>query len=183
MAFLGDITGDFKEIRENWKGRSLGYKVLVILSIIFTTSSLTGLSEVVFKWRGFIKDGLDFYHEWIVGPVRDFLSWINIEISEDLMNFIVLLSLTYVPVTLDNIFYDKGTSRIIGIVASMVVLPLLVGLFLTGSHKLPVALLSIGFILGLFSKGKARALYLRPLIAVAIVLVLAAINKGLQAPL
>ena len=45
-------------------------RCVLVLAFFLTTSSLASLSETVFKWKGFILTGIEFYQEWIQGPIK-----------------------------------------------------------------------------------------------------------------
>lgn len=183
MAFHDDIKGTYKEIQENWKDKSLGYKCVVILSIFFTTSSLTGLAGLIIQWRGFIKEGIVFYHRNLVIPIRDLF---NISLSEMEIDIIVLAMMFMLP-SLSQIDYLSQKQK-----KKHLVIFIIIG-FVTGSifweaDNVTVMLYAV-FVFGILaigsyiSNGPMKVIYLRPFLALFIVLLLAAINKGLQAPI
>ena len=122
MGFLGDV----KEIQEGCKEKSWGYKVLVIVSIFFTTSSLTGLSDHIIKWRGFIKDGLGFYHEWIVGPTCRFFGILSINLTEFYIHLLTINLAVGIPIlmlTVKDRYYGLSSYT-----ACLILLPVLLNI-------------------------------------------------------
>ena len=72
------INKDIEEAVALWRNASWPMRGLVVLSAILATSSVTSIADVVFKWKGFVLQGVNFYREWIRGPIVELLSFINI---------------------------------------------------------------------------------------------------------
>lgn len=105
MGFLGDI----KEVHEGWKEKSWGYKTLVIASLFFTTTSITGLAGLIIQWKGFIKTGIDFYHQYIVGPMREVFSWVNLNPPEEYIDASLVMYFSIYPITM--VFSEEITKK------------------------------------------------------------------------
>ncbi|OEK06359.1 hypothetical protein [Roseivirga misakiensis] len=87
------IFGDIKEYKEAWKTAPVFLKGLIIVMFFLSVSSITSLADEVFKWRGFIRDGIDFYHNTLTVPIIDFLKRYNIvfyKIGIDMITLILL---------------------------------------------------------------------------------------------
>ncbi len=73
-------------------------KFFIILSSLITFNSLASISDAVFKWKGFISDGLEFYRANITSPLTKFFSLLNLEYELFEMNVIIitfLITLNY----------------------------------------------------------------------------------------
>ena len=64
------LKGDIDEAKELWRNASPLMKLVIGVSLFLTVSSVTSLADVVFEWKGFILDALEFYRSWIADPVR-----------------------------------------------------------------------------------------------------------------
>lgn len=80
---------DWSGFKELWGESSLLFKLVSLISIFLALSSITSLSEEVFKWRGFIKDGIDFYRSSLILPVREYLERFGFLITQDEADFLV----------------------------------------------------------------------------------------------
>ena len=88
MSLFSDLNSD---LRKEWRTAGPGKKILLSLSVLMTVSSLTSISDVVFRWRGFIADGVGLYHEYVREPLREVLSDpFSIDLSTGLADLLVL---------------------------------------------------------------------------------------------
>jgi hypothetical protein len=76
------LKNDFQEAKELWASSSWPTKLLVGIWVFFAVSSVTSLADEVFKWKGFILDGLVFYRAWISVPLAAFASRIGLRYSQ-----------------------------------------------------------------------------------------------------
>lgn len=87
------IKGDLDEAKQLWKNSSWMMRLFVLLSVFVTTSSIASLSDIVFKWKGFILDGIQFYREYIAQPVAGFFDVLGLNYSLVDVNVFMLVSL------------------------------------------------------------------------------------------
>ena len=67
-------------------------KAAIILVTFLSISSITSLSDVVFEWKGFILDAIEFYRKWIVNPFRSVATLIGLNYVDIEVDAIVLFS-------------------------------------------------------------------------------------------
>lgn len=89
------VFGDFKELRDEWKKNSFSGKVFLIISTIFATTSLTSISEIVVKWRGFMLEVIRFYQKWVRQPFRNFLDWFGLDIELVTADLLIVVSVIF----------------------------------------------------------------------------------------
>jgi hypothetical protein len=160
-------------------------KVAISIAIFLSISSIASLSEIIFKWKGFIFDAIEFYRHWIVQPLRNFASFFGLTY--------------YSKAEVDSmIIYSMITAtslRIIGLKNKihLFCMPLLIsGVILSGIYgSIPESFdyiingiyLFLYSTLGVLFYIKSRAEFIKGygpiLAAIAIVLMLGAINAGL----
>jgi len=187
LGTLG-LLGDIEELQEFWPNLLWWGKCAVVLMLFLTTGSVTSLSETVFQWRGFILDGMEFYRQWITAPLR--------EIARD------LVGLRYTGVQVDIVvLFGLGMgsfarwARYTAYSGIPVIIMAVISIILLGTSSFGV-LVAYVFIFGFvftyivfaimaFHGGAEQriAFFGPPLFAVAVVLVLGAINAGLTQPL
>lgn len=183
------LLGDFKEVTENWKERSLGFKVISIFALFLTISSITSLADIIIEWKGFIRDGLSFYHDNFRDPIRELLEVVNLSYSPEQADSLTVFTLAYLTAIRTVILEYKekviGKRTMIFYLVSFILLVLLTNI-VVGSvvnsflYIIIPGVLAFGIIifLAIDSKPHRKALLI-PVIAIIITLLLAAINKGL----
>ena len=201
------FRNDFNEAKELWSNSSLLTKIFVCVTLFLTTSSIASLSDVVFKWKGFVLDGIAIYRDWLVAPITDYSSYIGLKYSVAEIDALILLDVLFVVPyfrTLlfpwrkinSNLEYSVKIKRgAIAAFVSIIALHLLVG---ASGNESSILILSVAF-LGTFwllvlpSKGlkaaytelygsvkKYRIVYAGPILfAITTMLILGAINSGL----
>ena len=87
------IKSDWEEARKLWASSTILMKLLILISLFITTSSIASLSETVFKWKSFILDGVTFYHRCMVDPTAQPLSSAGLQYSRVDVNVLFLVSL------------------------------------------------------------------------------------------
>lgn len=81
------------EIKKYWKESPFWAKVVWVISAFFASSSIASLSDLVFSWKGFILDGIDFYRAMIT-PIKDYFSYsLNIHITREQADLIVFVGI------------------------------------------------------------------------------------------
>ncbi|AUZ84173.1 hypothetical protein [Methylophaga nitratireducenticrescens] len=191
---------DWKGFKELWGESSILFKLVSGISIFLAISAITSLSEEVFRWRGFIKDGVDFYRFSLILPVRDFLERFGFLISQDEADFLVFYG-GYTALFIRGSWMSskaygaevaRKTYRIIPILTTIILssVYLLIWIYsaigTSESKQSPVILWIMGILLLLPAIGPyylerhQKLEYLKPLLFVVLcVFIFAAINKGL----
>jgi hypothetical protein len=86
------LKGDVDEVTKAWSSASPLGKVWLGLSLFFGISALASLSELVTKWKGLIKDGVEFYHVWIGTPIREAVAaWTGLQLDKTSADFMLLM--------------------------------------------------------------------------------------------
>lgn len=107
MALFGDLT----ELKEQWKNASLLKKIIIVLLFFIATGSLASLSDVFFKWKGFVLDGIEFYQQYISIPIHTIVSKL-IEIPhQDAIDYLIFMTIASVAF-LRFAFYELNFKRI-----------------------------------------------------------------------
>ncbi len=69
MATAQELIDEFKN---DWKNSGWITRLILLISVFISTSSFASLSGIVFKWKGFILDGIEFYRENILVVIQHF---------------------------------------------------------------------------------------------------------------
>lgn len=89
MGFLGDLN----ELKNYWNKSSLLTRMLMTVFLFLNVSSLTSLSENIFKWKNFILDGLNFYREFISNPIMNAANSIGVYFTLEELDFLAVLTI------------------------------------------------------------------------------------------
>lgn len=65
------LKTDFEEVTQYWGRAPWRVRVVLVLVLFISTTSLASLSESVIKWKGFILDALTFYREYALQPIAE----------------------------------------------------------------------------------------------------------------
>jgi len=84
------IKSEFDEIKDNWPDSPLWVKVWLVLSAFLAVSSLASLAETIIKWKGFIKDAITVYKEWIASPLLELLANVNVHVLKGAVDLLVI---------------------------------------------------------------------------------------------
>lgn len=192
MGLLGDID----EVKLFWKTASLPTKIVLVVSTFLALSSITSLSEAIFKWKGFISDGLEFYYLYVSKPVRELLSFFGLIVTETKADYAILIILFYSGWF--RVLFDwgkevgyKNHSFIMMVVLRFVTIVMLLIVITTDFlyQDDDVHFYAIFILFGLvsstlfnpkFEKRHKLLMYIPVVSAVLIVLILGAINAGLS---
>jgi len=68
------LYNDFHEVFAKWSKCSWLLKLWLALSLFLASGSIASLSDTVFKWKGFVLDGISFYRRFITAPIEHWLS-------------------------------------------------------------------------------------------------------------
>lgn len=182
-----DIRRDIADTKRAWKKAPRLVKLYILLSLFLSVSAIASFADVVFAWKSFLLDGLEFYRHWIVHSVQLLgslfrLTWTEFEVGTLFIVNMWLAALNRVDKTAPRLVaqgYALGLNVVFG---------LLLGLF--DNSYLTAAVLSLyvgGFVWGgivTWCEDRERfgAWMSVPGIAVGTVLLLGAINTGLSRP-
>lgn len=189
------LKSDLEEAKKMWVNSSLLMKLFIITSLFITTSSMASLSDAIFKWKGLILDGIDFYHNYVADPAIQLLALIGLQYSPLDVNVFILVSLYA-----GSYFRTVGLSELWGyfkaqpLSQGFVYLCFLSSYITAGvreehlSTYLVLAVYSTALIFSLvylcMHRKSSNELFLRfisvPLLSLFIVLILGAINSGLS---
>nr|WP_320165781.1 hypothetical protein [uncultured Methylophaga sp.] len=183
---------DWRRIKQLWAESSLTFKVIQCISVFLTVSSVTSLSEKIIEWRGFIKDGIDFYHNSISLPIISILQTFNLNIDQPEFDWLIITGILFGMIIRYWWFPNPFESIKLNIIASVVfVLLYLRQFYILAVSGLPtedsfpwsnfVLLFMATIVIPIISLDNSkRFLFLSPLILVVFLFFcLAAINKGL----
>ena len=199
MGFLND----YKEFREGRKSKKLSWKIISILGLILAINSFASLSDAIIKFRGILKDTLEFYDKYYVGNILLFFEtyspW-KISLSKDSINILTTYYLFFGPISVfilrrnnpRETSIHRFFNKLVGIM--VFVLPLFILFpvrdyskeFVTpGLNILNFCLISGPLILaGIYSTVHSSRPYLvKPIITILVVILLAVINKGITTPI
>lgn len=182
------LKGDIEEVKDGWSNASAPLKVWLALSVFVSVSSIASLSEAIVRWRGFIRDGLDFYHTMVVDPFIRLMAPLDLDYSTGEVNLLIVTALFLTSATRYLVYSGKGFDRKDWFPNAIVIGWFAASAWGLGHVEMPADTLFWLYlicILGWVSLGvvvirKNRVVYFGPtLLAVVVVVLLAAINKGL----
>ncbi|RFC34099.1 MAG: hypothetical protein DID90_2727554820 [Candidatus Nitrotoga sp. LAW] len=106
------IKGDWNEVADIWSRSPWRVRVLLGVSLFLASNSIATLSDTVFRWKGFIKDALSFYQQYVTVPlwsvIRELLP--NIFIPPGTPHLIILSTL-YIGTNLRIIYFSVPGSK------------------------------------------------------------------------
>jgi hypothetical protein len=80
-------------VKQFWSVGPLG-KLLLLLFFFLSVSTIASLSDVIFKWKGFILEAINIYQEYFVAPLITTASFLNMSFSESEIHTAVLMSIS-----------------------------------------------------------------------------------------
>lgn len=87
------IKGDYIELVSSLKGDNILKKIISIMFFFGAVSSIASLSDHVFKWKGFILNGINGYHAYIVNPIISYGEILGFNYTENEIHNAVFLSI------------------------------------------------------------------------------------------
>lgn len=189
------LAGDVEETKKLWKNSSLGFRLLLGLSIFLSTSSIASLADAIFKWRGFVLDAVNFLRMFVSEPITNSLAKIGINYEALSIDYLILLLLfgsSALRLFWVN-YFDKEITFLNSAFNTVLVISAVFWSFykLAGAGVVPSQMsflvivgLYIGWNLVFSFTLKERVIMLAPVfIAVLIALLLGAVNSGISKPL
>ena len=189
-----DVIKELQEVEKLWGNRTLIGKLFLLFALFLTFASVGSLADSVFKFKGFLADGLSFYNE-ITTPARQFLSEIfHLKISKTKQDAFVIICM-YAGILLRIPIYFDQREGVYGILSILLAILSTVGssfvfVYLFGPQLgLILVFPMIPFIheLTLSKEFKltkvSRLIFLCILMIYFIIACIAAISSGLAKPL
>lgn len=184
------LKGEFDEFVSDWKKYPYWLKIVLGISLFISVSSITSLSDVVFKWKGFIKEGLDFYSVYISSRLKSFYHILGLNLSDPMIDFLVLINLLgAMPLIRTWWSFQKRKVNDFHSHIFFLLSPLLFITFLpfvinehekwSFFHWYCIGIFILGLIHGCIYQDKSLSRLFPTIISLIVVLILAAINEGL----
>ena len=183
---------DIGTVRRLWKDASFISKIFLVVSAFFALGSIATLSDVVFHWKGFILDGVNFYNRYVTSFIGKFVSFFGGTINQYWSNYYLLYFLV-VAGHFRTIQLNRGT-RYFSFGVVLIFAFVAFGLFglvlrssadavILGFEFYTLIILHFGPPLLFKTTLESKYLFYSPVIlAVTIVLILGAVNSGLTRP-
>ena len=92
------LKGDIEEVSQVWDVAPWRVRLYLVISVFLATSGVASLSETVFRWKGFILDGVSLYREWIGEPLLSFFSQVvfsNKPITPSFADYAFVVTVVY----------------------------------------------------------------------------------------
>jgi hypothetical protein len=70
------LKADVEEVLVAWRKATWPLRLWLFLSLLVASGSVASLSETVFRWKGFLLDGLLFYRTYIAAPLQEALGYL-----------------------------------------------------------------------------------------------------------
>ena len=106
------LKADINEVLIVWARAPWRVRVYLVLSLILASTSIASLSETVFKWKGFLLDGINLYRSLISDPVKvSIKSLLNYSLSQSTFDLAVLAILLAAASFRVAIFHPRGSHR------------------------------------------------------------------------
>jgi hypothetical protein len=186
------LVSDLEEAKKMWKNSSFSARAFIVISTFLAVSSITSLSDTIFKWKGFILDGLNFYREFIRFPLCELISKFEIHLEfYELDIYVIVLLMHGAFVRTQNLKFEHSdiglfTKVFLAILSGVMILG--VSYYLVHFEPMNSSLQYVTFILIMFLlpilqrySSKERVAYYTPIIlSFIVVFILAAINIGLR---
>ncbi|QTH64536.1 hypothetical protein J1N51_03420 [Psychrosphaera ytuae] len=88
MALIDDV----KAAKHAWGKLSSFGRLFLVLSTFLSLNSIAGIKHSVIQWKGFLKDGFEFYRTILIEPLIAAFSSFDINVSESRANGLTLLA-------------------------------------------------------------------------------------------
>lgn len=184
------ILSELEEIKSIWSRSSAPVRTILAVSAFFTVTSVTSLSDAIFHWKGFILNGVTFYREWFSGPIREVALDLGIVLVPEAIDIVIVYAIWFIAIIRKNIVGGAKRYAFFLTIYYSLILALLIHAAsgeLEGSGVLSIiscVILVLYFLYPRlyrsFTPQQKFAYYFPMMVSVAVILVLGAINAGLQ---
>lgn len=65
------IIVEYRKVKEAWADSTLTAKLIIAVFAFLTITPLASLAEALIAWKGFLRDGINFYREFVTEPLID----------------------------------------------------------------------------------------------------------------
>ena len=142
------LKGDINELKKAWPHLSLLTRLLLLLSVLISILSVSSLADSVYKFRGFIVLGIDFYRAFIFPYLDTLITFFNIRLNSRELDTTVFISLiTGTLIRVMSVYKVKGAGSAIGV--------WLVYMYLMFDEKLPPQAVAFGYMMAIAFMGVA----------------------------
>ncbi len=184
------LKGDIDELKEVWEGSSILFKVGMGLSVFLTISSVTSLSDAIFKWKGFVLDAVEFYRTNVADVIHELFAIFDVHYTSSAIDFQILFSI-FIVSFMRRLWLDTDFSKKDEVAMLIIGFVVLCGiyarnLFVLNGTQGPtefktLALILVFLLIPLILKYNKKAIYYLPFgSAIVFVFILGAINAGLN---
>ena len=90
------FKSDYEEMTSSFEKMGVLGKLFIGVSFFITVSSVTSLSEVVFKWKGFILEALKAYQKYFVETLKEYGLQIGLNYQDYEIHSAVILTTVFV---------------------------------------------------------------------------------------
>jgi predicted small integral membrane protein len=120
LGFLEDA----ESLKSKWSTFSLLSKILLLTLLMTSFLSITSLADHIFKLKGFIVEGLNFWLA-ITSYIVDLLSFIDISIQSWQLDFLIVFGIAFLPYVSERwkILPNSNRLRIIALLSFYIVFP------------------------------------------------------------
>ena len=87
------LKSDIDEVKTAWSQATPLAKVYLALSLFLSTSAIASLTDTIVQWKGFFRNALAFYHEWINAPLIELFLAFGLRIAPEAGDYIVVVTL------------------------------------------------------------------------------------------
>lgn len=92
MSLKDDVSAAANE----WGTASWKVRVLLVLGVLLSASSLASLADTVFQWKGFLLRGLEFYRAYVAAPLANLVtSLVGKPLTQVQIDAVVLFALFF----------------------------------------------------------------------------------------
>jgi hypothetical protein len=113
LGKLMGLHGDIKEIRKAWPELPAPFRLFLAINFFISCLSVASLADSIYALKGFVKNAINIYHEFL-SPVLEFIiSNFGMEVSQTKADSMLLVTLIAMSLIRSNylgkgLFYETG---------------------------------------------------------------------------
>ena len=88
------LKDDIDDLGKVWSSSGSLFKVMAVISVFLSISSIASLSDRIFEWKGFVLDGVNFYRLYISVPASKMLASISIVLNQTKMDYLIVVAIS-----------------------------------------------------------------------------------------